>query len=70
MKLGRARLSAFVANATQGLRRIENGAVTVDWIVISATIVVLGTVIVGMTRDGTTKIATEIGTELSAVPVS
>ena len=36
----------------------------------TAVIVVMGTVIVGMTRGGTTKIAVEIGAELSSVPVS
>lgn len=46
------------------------GAVTVDFIVITAAIVVLGTVIVGMTRGGQTKVAEDINVALSAVPVN
>ncbi|MCP5074257.1 MAG: hypothetical protein GY947_13335 [Rhodobacteraceae bacterium] len=61
---------APATKAVQGFGRNQCGAVTVDWIVITAVIVVMGTVIVGMTRSGTTKIATEIGTELSSIPVS
>ncbi|MEM6619292.1 MAG: hypothetical protein AAF761_01070 [Pseudomonadota bacterium] len=50
-------------------RRSESGAVTVDFVVIMAGIVVLGTIIVGMTRGGTEKVAGDIDVALSAVPV-
>ncbi len=66
-------LHRYCVNPLQFLRRQgkdQNGAVTVDFLVITAVIVVMGTVIVGMTRGGTVKIASEIGTELEAVPVT
>lgn len=55
---------------TENKKADEAGAVTVDWVVVMAGVVVLGTVIVGATRDGTAKVANDIGTELSAVEVS
>lgn len=51
-------------------RRDEAGAITVDFIVITAGIVILGGLIVGMTRGGQEKIAGDIDTALSAVPVN
>ena len=54
----------------QRFRRAESGAVTVDFLVITAVIVVMGTVIVTLTRGGSEKVANDIDTALSAVPVT
>ena len=51
-------------------RRDEIGAVTVDFIVITAGIVILGGLIVGATRGGQEKIAGDINVALSATPVN
>ena len=48
----------------------EIGAVTIDFIVITASIVVLGTVIVNMTKGGQERIANQINDSLSSVQVS
>ena len=48
----------------------DKGAVTVDFIVITAVIVMMGTVIVGLTSGGTEKVAIDISSALSAVPVN
>ena len=48
----------------------QEGAVTVDWLVITAAIVVLGTVVVAGITGGLTKVSSEIDTELSAVSIS
>lgn len=55
--------------ALHRLRRDEAGAVTVDFVVITAGIVILGALIVGMTRGGQEKVAQDINVALSAVPV-
>ena len=54
----------------QWFRRDEAGAVTVDFIVITAGIVILGGLIVGATRGGQEKIAGDINVALSATPVN
>lgn len=51
-------------------RRSESGAVTVDWVVMTAGIVVLGTIIVLATRSGQEKIAADIDTALSGTAVN
>lgn len=51
-------------------RQDNCGAITVDFIVITAGIVILGGLIVGMTRDGQEKIAGDINVALSATPVN
>lgn len=45
--------------------RAEDGAVTVDWVVLTATLTVIGGVIVSMTVDGTTDIGVQIGQVLT-----
>jgi len=47
-----------------------DGAVTVDWVVLTATMAVIGGVIVAMTVDGTTDVGNQIGTVLADKPVN
>ena len=51
-------------------RSSESGAVTVDFLVLTSVTVVMGTVVVLGIRGGAEKVATDIGTELSAVAVT
>ena len=46
------------------------GAVTVDWVVLAATMTVIGGIIVAMTVDGTTDVGNQIGTVLTEKPVN
>ncbi|WP_286134861.1 hypothetical protein [Neptunicoccus cionae] len=48
----------------------EDGAVTVDWVVLTATMTVIGGVIVSLTVDGTTDVGNQIGTVLAEKTVS
>lgn len=48
----------------------DEGAVTVDWVVLTATLTVIGGIIVGMTVDGTTDVGEQIGTVLTNKPVT
>lgn len=48
----------------------EDGAVTVDWVVLTATMTVIGGVIVSLTVDGTTDVGNQIGTVLTEKTVS
>ncbi len=60
----------------KAVQRIRNwmtdadGAVTVDWVVLTATMAVIGDVIVAMTVDGTTDVGNQIGTVLADKPVN
>ena len=47
-----------------------DGAVTVDWVVLTAKMTVIGGVIVAMTVDGTTDVGNQIGTVLTNKPGS
>ena len=47
-------------------RKDEDGAVTVDWVVLTAAIVGLGIAILATVTDGVSDLASEIDTELSA----
>lgn len=47
-----------------------DGAVTVDWVVLTATMTVIGGIIVAMTVDGTTDVGNQIGTVLTNKPVN
>jgi len=47
-------------------RKDEDGAVTVDWVVLTAAIVGLGIAILATVTDGVEDLASEIDTELSA----
>jgi Flp pilus assembly pilin Flp len=47
----------------------EEGAVTVDWVVLTAAVVGLGAAALTMVRNGTKEAATDIGTYMSGVAV-
>ena len=49
----------------KNFRADEDGAVTVDWVVLTAAIVGLGIAVVVSVRGGAQNMATEIGTSLS-----
>lgn len=57
-----------LASLVKKFRRDESGAVTVDWVVLTAAIVGLGVLVVGTIGDSIdllgTRIATEVGTVL------
>jgi Flp pilus assembly pilin Flp len=48
-------------------RRDESGAVTVDWVVLTAALVGLGVAVLATVTTGTNTIATDINTELDNV---
>jgi Flp pilus assembly pilin Flp len=48
----------------------ESGAVTVDWVVLTAAIVGLGIAVIASVRTGTTDLATDIQTSLSGATVA
>jgi Flp pilus assembly pilin Flp len=47
----------------------ESGAVTVDWVVLTAAIVGLGIAVIASVRTGTTDLATDIQTSLTGATV-
>ena len=55
-------LKAFAAN--------ESGAVTVDWVVLTAAIVGLGLAVISSVRTGVGALATDISTSLSGATVA
>ena len=55
-------LKAFAAN--------ESGAVTVDWVVLTAAIVGLGLAVISSVRTGVGNLATDISTSLSGATVA
>jgi Flp pilus assembly pilin Flp len=57
-----ANVKSFAAN--------ESGAVTVDWVVLTAAIVGLGIAVIAQVRTGTTNLATQIQTSLTAASVA
>ena len=50
----------------ENFRNDESGAVTVDWVVLTAAIVGLGIAVVASVRSGTEAVATQIDTNLTA----
>ncbi|RWR11717.1 hypothetical protein [Paenirhodobacter populi] len=54
-----------IANRLRNLRRAEDGAVTVDWVVLTAAVVGLGAAALILIRGQTTIAATTIGSYLS-----
>jgi Flp pilus assembly pilin Flp len=48
----------------------EDGAVTVDWVVLTAALVLVGGVVVSAIRGGMEDLASDINTQLSATSVS
>jgi Flp pilus assembly pilin Flp len=56
-------------NFIKNFRADEDGAVTVDWVVLTAAIVGLGIAVLTTVREGATDLATDIGTELTDTAV-
>jgi len=56
-------------NFIKGFRAKEEGAVTVDWVVLTAVIVGLGIVVVTIVGNGTVVLAERISTELAGEPI-
>ncbi|WP_458789890.1 Flp family type IVb pilin [Yoonia sp. MH D7] len=56
-------------NFIKNFRNDEDGAVTVDWVVLTAAIVLLGVVVGNSIGDGAKNLANEVGTELTAIDV-
>jgi Flp pilus assembly pilin Flp len=55
---------------TRKFRNDEEGAVTVDWVVLTAAIVGMGVAVMATVKNGTTSVATKISQGLGAVSVS
>ena len=51
-------------------KKDESGAVTVDWVVLTAALVLVGGVVVTAIRGGMENLAGDINTQLSATTVS
>ena len=56
-------------NFIKNFRSDEDGAVTVDWVVLTAAIVGLGIAVLSTVRTGATDLATDIGNELTDTAV-
>jgi Flp pilus assembly pilin Flp len=56
-------------NFIKNFRNDEDGAVTVDWVVLTAAIVMLGAAVAATVRTGAEDLAGEIGTELTTFDV-
>jgi len=56
-------------NFIKNFRNDEDGAVTVDWVVLTAAIVGLGLAVMLSVRTGATDLATDIGTNLTNTTV-
>ncbi len=57
-------------NLIKNFRRDEDGAVTVDWVVLTAAIVGLGIAILTTVQTGTQTLADNISSELADITVS
>ena len=55
-----------MTNLMNKFRKDEDGAVTVDWVVLTAAIVALGLVVGTAVRDGATDLANDVGADLTA----
>ncbi len=53
-------------NFIKNFRNDEDGAVTVDWVVLTAAIVALGLVVGTSVKNGATTLATDVGNDLAA----
>jgi Flp pilus assembly pilin Flp len=53
----------------KNFKKDESGAVTVDWVVLTAAIVLLGGIVVNIISTGLKSLATKIDAELSAKTV-
>jgi Flp pilus assembly pilin Flp len=54
----------------EAFRKDESGAVTVDWVVLTAAIVGLGIAVVASVRGGADRLASQIQTSLSGARVA
>ena len=54
-------------NFIKNFRNDEDGAVTVDWVVLTAAIVLLGVAVGGSIGDGATALATDVGADIAAM---
>ena len=54
-------------NFIKNFRNDEDGAVTVDWVVLTAAIVALGLVVGNAVSTGATELAEDVGGDLSAM---
>ncbi len=54
----------------QNFKRDEDGAVTVDWVVLTAAIVGLGIAVLASVSGGTTSLADKISSNLSAQTIT
>ena len=57
-------------NMIKNFHRDEDGAVTVDWVVLTAAIVGLGIAILTTVQGGTQSLANKISAELSGISVT
>ena len=57
-------------NMIKNFKNDESGAVTVDWVVLTAAIVLLGAVVGASVKAGATDLASKIETDLKAQSVS
>ena len=57
-------------NFIKSFRADEDGAVTVDWVVLTAALIALGFAVVPIVRDGAVDMATNIETELGDVDIN
>ncbi|MEM6478614.1 MAG: hypothetical protein AAF841_10410 [Pseudomonadota bacterium] len=60
----------MLKNIMNKFRRDEDGAVTVDWVVLTAAIVGLGIAILATVSDGVSDLASAIDTELSDMTIT
>ena len=51
-------------NFIKNFRNDEDGAVTVDWVVLTAAVVLLGALVGGFVKDGASVLSAQIGTEM------
>jgi len=54
----------------KNFRKDEDGAVTVDWVVLTAAVIGLGTVAYTQISDGAVGLATDVNTALSGATIS
>lgn len=54
-------------NMIKTFRNDEDGAVTVDWVVLTAAIVLLGAAVGGSIKTGATNLATDVGADMTAM---
>ena len=57
-------------NFVKNFKRDEDGAVTVDWVVLTAAIVGLGIAVLTSVSGGTTSLANKISSNLSSMTIS